>query len=273
MSIRPHPFFSGALFARKSCFVYLPEGYDQGEEHYPVIYLLHGMFQSESHWLVKGNAEQTLDRMMGDGSLRKSIVVMPNDGGYGTGTFYVNWYDGTGNFEDYILYDLISDIDKTYRTVPNASNRVVCGLSMGGYGSFLLALRNPEVFGAAVSMSGALTSTELIAPQYARSDISRMIGPLHGPYAQNHDLHKLAELRLKESRMPELYFHCGSEDYLYSMNTAYREHLDRIGYAHKYESFSGEHNWDYWTAHLERSLAFLDSFFAGNTGNAEIAGG
>ncbi|WP_282935409.1 alpha/beta hydrolase-fold protein [Paenibacillus sp. RC67] len=54
MSIRPHPFFSGALFARKSCFVYLPEGYETSEQHYPVIYLLHGMHGSESHWILKG---------------------------------------------------------------------------------------------------------------------------------------------------------------------------------------------------------------------------
>ncbi|MFE5317415.1 alpha/beta hydrolase [Paenibacillus sp. NPDC056579] len=262
MSVRPHPFFSGALYARKSCFVYVPEGYDQGEERYPVIYLLHGMYQSESNWLLKGNAEQTLDRMMDEGTLRKCIVVMPNDGGYGTGTFYVNWYDGTGNFEDYMLYDLVGEIDKAFRTIPDREHRAVCGLSMGGFGAFSLALRNPEVFGAAVSLSGALTSTELIGPQYARSDISRMIGPLNGPYAQSLDLQKLAEHRLHDAHPPALYFHCGTEDYLYSMNEAFHAHLNRIGYTHRYETYSGEHNWDYWTGHLARSLSFMDSFFA-----------
>lgn len=262
MSIRPHPFFSGALFARKSCFVYLPEGYEESEERYPVIYLLHGMHGSESHWLVKGNAEQTLDRMIREGTLRKSIVVMPNDGGYGLGTFYMNWYDGTGSFEDYMVYDLIGDIDKSFRTIADRNNRALCGLSMGGFGAFMLALRHPGIFGAAVSMSGAMVSVDIVAPQYARSDYSRMIGPLHGPYAQQYDLQRLAERRLNEAERPELYFHCGSEDYLFPMNAAYEEHLTRIGYKHKYEVFPGDHNWEYWTEHLPRSLSFLESFFA-----------
>ncbi|WP_028548255.1 alpha/beta hydrolase [Paenibacillus sp. UNC451MF] len=261
MSIRPHPFFSGALFARKSCFVYLPEGYEESEQCYPVIYLLHGMHGSEAHWLLKGGAELTLNRMMQEGSLRKSIVVFPSDGGYGLGTFYMNWYDGTGQFEDYLIYDLLPEIDKHYRTIPDRAHRVISGLSMGGFGAFSLSLRHPELFGAAASLSGAMTSTGLISVQYARSDISRMIGPLHGPYAQQYDLQKLADTQLTNDQRPALYFNCGTEDYLYSMNAAYHEHLDRIGYQHEYEEFSGEHTWDYWTQHLPDALGFLEASF------------
>ncbi|MBE1441883.1 alpha/beta hydrolase [Paenibacillus sp. OAS669] len=261
MSIRPHPFFSGALFARKSCFVYLPDDYETSEDPYPVIYLLHGMYGSESHWLLKGNAETTLNRMMQEGSLRKSIVVFPNDGGYGLGTFYMNWYDGTGNFEDYFIYDLVTEIDKSFRTIPDRAHRVLCGLSMGGFGAFSLALRHPELFGAAASLSGAVTSTAMITNQYSRSDISRMIGPLHGPYAQSYDLQKLADAQLTNSQRPALYFNCGTEDYLYSMNAAYHEQLERIGYQHIYQEFPGEHNWDYWSKHLPDALRFLEASF------------
>ncbi|MCS7461087.1 esterase family protein [Paenibacillus doosanensis] len=262
MTVRPHPFFSGALYARKLCFVYLPDGYEREERDYPVIYLLHGMFGSEAHWLLKGNAEQTLDRMMAAGSLRRCIVVMPSDGGYGTGTFYMNWYDGSGRFEDYFIYDLVEDIDKQFRTRKEPGGRAVCGLSMGGFGAFSLALRHPQLFGAAASLSGALTSTAAIAARYARSDISRMIGPLHGPYAGEYDLQALASRRLKEEGRPALYFNCGTGDELHGMNAAYREHLESIGYSHKYEEYSGEHTWDYWSEHLPDALGFLESYFA-----------
>ncbi|OXM87853.1 alpha/beta hydrolase [Paenibacillus rigui] len=264
MSVRPHPFFSGALFARKTCFVYLPKGYEENDRSYPVIYLLHGMYGSESHWLLKGNAEQTLDRMIDEGTLRPSIVVMPSDGGYGHGTFYINWYNGTGNFEDYFIYDLVMEIDKQYRTLDDPKYRAVCGLSMGGFGAFSLALRYPQLFGAAASLSGALTSTEHIAEHYSRSDVSQMIGPVRGPFAQGHDLQLLASRRVQEPQRPALYFNCGTNDFLYSMNASYTKHLESIQYPHVYEEFSGEHTWEYWTEHLPDALNFMEAQFAKN---------
>ncbi|TDF99625.1 alpha/beta hydrolase [Paenibacillus piri] len=262
MSVRPHPFFSGALFARKSCFVYVPEGYDeQSEQRYPVIYLLHGMHGSESHWLQKGSAEQTLDRMMSSCQLRKCIVVMPNDGGYGQGTFYMDWYDGTGNFEQYFIYDLMPDIDKNYRTIQDMRSRAVCGLSMGGFGAFSLSLRNPGLFGAAASLSGALISGANVADNFARRDVGRMTGPVEGPHAKSYDLHRCASRRVSDMQRPALYFDCGTEDALHHMNADYHRHLDRIGYAHTYREFPGEHTWDYWTEHLPDALGFIEQYF------------
>lgn len=262
MSVRPHSFFSGALFARKSCFVYLPDGYEADmEASYPVIYLLHGMYGSESHWLLKGSAEQTLNRMIASSQLRKSIVVMPSDGGYGHGTFYMDWYDGTGSFEQYFIYDLIPDIDKHYRTIKEPQARAVCGLSMGGFGAFSLSLRNPGLFGAAASLSGALTSTAFIADNFSRSDVGRITGPVQGPHAQAHDLQLCASLRVKDEQKPALYFDCGTADFLYTMNASYHEHLTKIGYDHVYREFPGEHTWEYWTEHLPDALSFIEEYF------------
>lgn len=258
MAVYPVPFFSGALFARKSCFVYLPASYDEGERAYPVIYLLHGMYGSESNWLVKGAAESTLDRMMASGELPECVVVMPNDGGYGLGTFYIDWYDGTGHYEQYIIHDLVPFIDANYRTIPERSHRLIAGLSMGGFGSFALALRNPELFGAAASLSGALGSAgELPYAEFSRSDWARMIGPQRGEYAKQHDLSLLSERCLSIDNRPALYMSCGKEDYLYPLNALFRQRLDRLGFPYEYEEFEGAHNWDYWTARLPDALRFF----------------
>jgi putative tributyrin esterase len=261
LSVRSHSFFSGALYARKSCFVYVPEGYEESEQRYPVIYLLHGMYGSESHWLNKGSAEQTLDRMIGSGQLAPSIIVMPSDGGYGHGTFYMDWYDGTGNFEQYFLYDLVPEIDKQFRTIASFRHRVLCGLSMGGFGAFSLTLRNPDLFGAAASLSGALGSSAHITDSYVRSEVTRMIGPVLGPYAQEHDPQIMASLIMKDEQRPSLYVNCGRNDYLYAMNLDYHKYLQLIGYEHMYEEFEGEHTWEYWTEHLPDALKFLQSYF------------
>ncbi|WP_240418673.1 alpha/beta hydrolase [Paenibacillus periandrae] len=262
MSIQPHSFFSGALYARKSCFVYVPAGYEQSEQRYPVIYLLHGMHGSESSWMLKGNAEQTLDQLMNNGELIPSIVVMPSDGGYGQGTFYMDWYDGTGNFEQYFIYDLVPEIDRHYRTIDSSVQRVLCGLSMGGFGAVSLALRHPERFGAAASLSGGLVSSQHLKDQFARSDVGRMIGPLHGPYAESYDPQLVANLRMQDGRCPALYMNCGTSDYLYTMNQDFHQHLKTIGYTHTYEQFEGEHNWTYWKEHLPDALRFIQSYLA-----------
>lgn len=263
MSVQPFPFFSGALYQRKLCNVYLPPSYDASpDRRYPVIYLLHGLYGHEASWLMKGNAEATLDAMIASGELRESIVVMPSDGGYGQGTFYINWYNGGGRFEDYLLYDLIPAIDREFRTVADRSGRAVSGLSMGGYGAFMLALRNPELFGAAASISGALMSTALMTEDLLRTEISRMIGPLQGPYVREHDLHVLASRRVREAQRPALHFNCGTSDYLYPLNTAYKVLLDQLGYAHEYFEFEGEHNWDYFGTHLKEALRFIEQYFA-----------
>ncbi|WP_284639827.1 alpha/beta hydrolase [Paenibacillus silviterrae] len=263
MSVQTVPFFSGALYARKTCNVYLPPSYAASlDRRYPVIYLLHGLHGSEWSWLQNGKAQETLDRMIGEGQLRECIVVMPSDGGYGTGTFYLNWYDGTGRFEDYLIEDVIPLVDDQFRTVAESSQRYVCGLSMGGYGAFMLALRHPELFGAAASIAGAMISSKFLAPEFHRSDAARMIGPVHGAYAKEYDLHVLAERAASLPNRPALHFNCGKNDYLYPMNVGFQYVLEALQYPFEYMEFEGEHTWDYFGGHLPEALQFLERQWA-----------
>ncbi|RKN84066.1 alpha/beta hydrolase [Paenibacillus ginsengarvi] len=267
MAVHPVSFFSGALFARMSCFVYLPPSYEQSERAYPVIYLLHGMYGCESSWLTKGGAEQTIERMIAAGELRESIVVLPSDGGYGHGTFYIDWYDGTGNYEQYMMYDLVPYIDANYRTMADKSYRCIGGLSMGGFGAFMLALRHPDTFGAAVSLSGALGSVgQLPYTEFTRSGWARMTGPQQGDHAKKYDLALLSQARASVEGRPALYFDCGKDDSLFPLNIAFKRHLDETGYAHEFAEFEGTHNWEYWTQHLADALLFFEREMSGKEG-------
>ncbi|WP_127589352.1 alpha/beta hydrolase [Paenibacillus koleovorans] len=265
VQVKPFSFFSTALYSRKTCHVILPPDYEAApEKRYLVLYLLHGMRGTEVSWMNNGRAHETVTRAMLDGDLQPCIVVMPNDGEYGQGTFYVDWYDGTGNFEQYFVYDLVPAIDREFRTLTGREHRVIGGYSMGGFGAFSLSLRHPELFGAASSLSGGLgVLSTLPHNEFVRSEFPRMVGPLAGPYARAHDLVMLAEQRLGETVRPELYFDCGTEDYLYPLNAAYHKKLNELGYLHEYQEFSGEHNWAYWTEHLSDSLAFFHRYWAG----------
>jgi enterochelin esterase-like enzyme len=62
------------------------------------------------------------------------------------------------SFENYtalLITELKPQIDREYRTLPDAANTAVMGSSMGGIGSVVLAWEHPEIFGGAASLSGA----------------------------------------------------------------------------------------------------------------------
>src|SRR5690606_4402856 len=57
---------------------------------------------------------------------------------------------------DYVVNDVVAQVDATYRTIPAPEGRAIGGLSMGGEGALRLALANPQVFGVAAAHSPSL---------------------------------------------------------------------------------------------------------------------
>lgn len=259
MDAKPALFYSYALNRRQICYVQLPGGYEESDERrYPVIYLLHGRNGMELDWPVHGEAGETLVDMVGSGKLRDAILVMPNDGGYNRGTFYVNWYEGANcRFEDYILHDLVKFIDTKFKTVAAPQARVIAGDSMGGYGAAMLALRHPDVFGAAASLSGNMQVLQTLR----HDEVAPMYGPVDGPYARQYDLAALAEQAVHSPVRPRLYFDCGVDDFLYPTNLFFERHLLDIGYPHLFQRFPGDHDWAYWKEHLRDAFVFFESHF------------
>lgn len=257
MNLQPFNFYSSALNSRKTCYVYLPSSYEHSEQLYPVIYLLHGRGGAETDWAYRGSIAHTLEKMFASGELRESIVVMPGDGGYDQGTFYVNWYDGSGNFEDYLVYDLISAIDGSFRTETTRASRVIGGFSMGGFGAFMLALKHPHKFGAAGSLSGALGP----ASSYEQPDSARLLGPKAGPHALQYDLQQLALQCQSGNVYPELFFVCGKDDFLLQASQYMNQVLETLGYRHFYHEYPGEHNWDFAKEHVDELLEFFEQYF------------
>lgn len=259
MNCFPINVYSDALNSRKTVYVSLPASYEEdGTERYPVIYLLHGRGGNETDWIYKGRIKETLAQLSQSSQLRDAILVMPGDGGYDRGTFYADWYDGSGNFEQYMIHDVIPEIDRSFRTIPSRSGRVIGGFSMGGYGAFMLALNHPELFGAAGSISGALLPLD----QYPKEDRARIVGPPNGPHAQRYDLYRLAKQSESFSLRPELYFTCGSEDDLLEGNRYMNSFLDQLQYRHFYSEQPGEHSWEFAKEHVSEILLFFERYFA-----------
>jgi len=137
----------------QSAAVYLPPGYDQRpDRHFPVIVLLHGIFDSHKVWLDHFDVPSTLDRLIRAGKIPELLVVMPDGGNKYGGGFYRN-SPVSGPWGDYIADDLISFIDEQFRTLATSESRAIVGHSMGGYGALHLAMSHPGIFSVVWALS------------------------------------------------------------------------------------------------------------------------
>lgn len=142
----------------RSILVYLPPGYErQKKTRYPVVYLLHGFNGygvGNKGWIGEsGNFNvEAISRLITEKKVSPMIIVMPDGSNRYGGSMYTNSIT-TGNWEDYIVREMVAFIDKNYQTLPKAESRGIAGHSMGGYGALKIAMKHPDVFGSVFGSS------------------------------------------------------------------------------------------------------------------------
>lgn len=220
--------------------VLLPAGYDTSVKRYPVLFLLHGAGQTHTafpsrNWFTR------------EAAAREMIVVLPNGGR----SFFAN-AAGLSNsrYEDLIARDLVEYMDSHYRTLATREGRAIAGISMGGFGSALIALRHPDLFATAGPLSAPLASartagdgpSQLIFGA-ADSDENRARDPLT----------LVAQLPLEGA--PYFYVACGLGDSLLGASRAFDQLLTARHLPHRYVEVPGGHTWAVWDEQLK---AFFD---------------
>src|SRR5258706_7200992 len=154
--------------------IYLPPSYSRApSRRYPVLYFLHG-FDADDRALIKGayqnlNIRLSMDSLIREGSIEEMIVVMPNARNAFNGSFYTN-SPVTGNWEQFIVRDLVNYVDRKYRTLRTHRARGIAGHSMGGYGALRIAMRHPETFSAVYALSAyGLAFDDSVEGAYAKN--------------------------------------------------------------------------------------------------------
>ena len=89
--------------------VYLPEGYNTSNRHYPVLYLFHGMTDNYTSWVSSGEVNRIASNTIASGESPEMIIVMP-DGLIDA--FYINNYDKSVRWEDFFYEEFIPQIEK-----------------------------------------------------------------------------------------------------------------------------------------------------------------
>ncbi len=179
------------------------------------------------------------------------IIVMPE----GDQSFYVNHHESPkARWEDYITKEVVELADKTYRTIADRAHRGVAGLSMGGYGAMVLALRHPELFASAASHSGALGVPGAAISGEIGDRINKIYGPGDSKARQDYDLFRLAKDLAPEKR-PHIYIDCGSSDFRLDSNRKLVAHLASLKVDYEYREVPGGHEFKYWKRNVRYSLA------------------
>jgi len=140
--------------------VYLPPGYDGSAKRYPVIYFLPTPFESYRAPFEKRNAQVLFDRAITAGIIDKFILVSVDMTTPIGSSWYVN-SPVTGNWEDFMIQELVPYMDANFRTLPNRNSRGIAGDFMGAYGAIRFGMKYPDVFGSVYALHPVGTGSGL----------------------------------------------------------------------------------------------------------------
>lgn len=213
--------------------VYLPAGYEEGKDKYPVLYLLHGSGGDENAWSELGRASQILDNLIAEGKAVPMIVVMPNGVVRNPSAPEVNETNmfqptmansrdqDTKPFEDEFP-TIRQFVEQHYRVKRGQYNTAIAGLSMGGRHSFAISRRYPGTIGYVGLFSGAG----------------------NGPENEQ-------QLAALFAAKPRLYWIAvGSADGVKVTASALRDYCQEKGYPCEYYESAGGHIWKNWREYL-----------------------
>ncbi len=227
-------YFSAELGKWRRMHVYTPPDYGLTQKRYPVLYLLHGAFDSDDSWSTVGRAADIVDNLIAERAAQPMIVVMP--AGH-QGPFAPGGGAGSLNLDGFVHEfdrDIRPYVEKHYTTRAGPKSTAVAGLSMGGAQTLEIAVRHLRDFGyVGVFSSGVLGGNG--------ADAVDAWGTQHA--AQLDDKSARASLAL-------VWFATGKEDFLLPTTKATVAMLEKHGLHPIFHGSDGGHVWSNWRDYL-----------------------
>jgi putative tributyrin esterase len=214
-----------------------------------VVYLLHGGGGGFREWSNNSDVARFAESGL--------FLVMPE----GDSSYYTNAVDPPRDrYEDYIVTDLISDVESRFSVATGRSNRAIVGISMGGFGAVKLALRHPDLFIFAGGISSAIDVPRR-AFSIKRLQQSRHYKSIFGSSGsqtrRDNDPFVLVRTANPEAA-PYFFLTCGEQEGLLPANREFAMLLAQRHFRDEFYTVPGTHDWNQWNAWLPslfRSLA------------------
>jgi putative tributyrin esterase len=207
----------------------------------PVVYLLHGGSGGFRDWSNYSDVAKFAELGL--------ILVMPE----GDESYYVNSVERPEDrYEDYIVNDLIVDVESKFSAAPGRASRAIVGVSMGGFGAVKLAFSHPEIFVFAGGLSPAIDvpsrpfSVKRISQwQHHRS----IFGPWGSQSRRDRDPFVLAR-SADPAKTPYLFLTCGDQEGLLPANRNFAALLENRHFSYEFHIVRGGHDWNQWDRRL-----------------------
>ena len=244
-TIHIHRYFSKSLGVTRGLYIYTPPGYEAAvfkpldqtgyepdtKTTYPVLYLLHGMGDTENAWTLVGRANVIVDNLLANNKAKPLVIVMP----YGHTPSASSQSQGPGNygaFEADLIKDVIPYVQKLYRVSSDRKDRAIAGLSMGGSQALTVGLGNLELFGSIGAFSSAIRTGQTLD-------------------------NLLADPNSINDKLELLWIGCGRQDSLFPGNQKFIERLEAAKIKHLTHITEGAHEWRLWRYYLNEFVPLL----------------
>ena len=230
--IRIKRYFSRVTNSWRQFYLYTPPNYDSAiTEKYPVLYILHGGGEDDRGWAMQGKTDLILDNLIAENKAKPMLVVMM-DGNVGSGGLAGFGEQSLRTFENELKQSVVSFVEKNYRAEPNAKNRALAGLSLGGLQTLYAGIKNTPMFSyLGVFSSGWFANQPALTdPQYA--------------FMKNNVLEINNNLKSLWVSMG------GKEDIAYNNCKIMLAKFDEMGIKYTYSEYPGGHAWPVWRNNL-----------------------
>jgi S-formylglutathione hydrolase FrmB len=240
-------FHSGALKREMPYRVFLPAQIPAGQK-LPVVYLLHGNGGGFRNWSDYSDVSKYAAQGL--------ILIMPD----GNSSYFMNAVEKPRDkYEDYLMQDLIGDVEGRFPAKPGRANRAVVGVSMGGFAAVTLALRHPDMFFFAGAISPAIDVPERRFTWKRASrwwEFRSIFGPLGSAERDARDPFVLLR-SAKPASTPYVYLTAGEQESLREPIERFAAHLQARGVAYEFHTKPGGHDWAEWDAQIPGCFAKL----------------
>jgi putative tributyrin esterase len=240
VAMRDVRFRSAALGREMPYRVFLPEKLAEGQK-LPVVYLLHGGGGEFRDWSNYSDISQY--------ALRGLILVMPE----GNSSYYVNAAGRQQDkYEDYLVHDLVSDVEERLPAKTGRASRAIVGVSMGGFGAVKMALSHPEMF---VFAGGISTAIDVPERRFSLKRAAQWWGfrEIFGPMGSKERAARDPFVLVRSAKpeiTPYLYLAAGEQEALLEPNRRFAMRLKERGLAHELRTLPGGHDWAEWDAQI-----------------------
>jgi len=208
--------------------VYLPPCYDPIKVlAYPVLYMLHGMTDTNQQWIDLGLTD-TADQLISGKTIQPLIIVMPNEDSW-------QLLPEQSGYEDAIVTLLIPWVEEHYSACPERECRAIGGLSRGGNWAVKIGLDHWQLFAAVGAHSTPLFSGGISWLNQAVKDMPSV----------------------KDA--PAMYVDVGNKDENLKQVTEFEKTLTELNVVHEFHQNTGYHEAAYWSVHMEEYLVWYAS--------------